>query len=454
MPSRLSRRLRIPVVVALAFCVLASVAVPAASDHGRLHVWRAKVIDVEDGDTFEAMVDTDGNGSFETLQRIRMIGIQALELETYSDNNLTGACHSVEAEGRLRKLIEGKRVKLSAMYADSTGTRGRPSRYVAVKINGRWRDVGKMLSREGHVLWSANGKEWKRNAAYAIAVKRARAERLRLWNPDFRKGRCNYGPQQRADLDMWIQWDADGADKLNVNGEWVRIANRSTFDVRLDGWNLRDETLDGATATNKLSGYLFPSGTTVPAGGAITVHVGTGTNVPGERYYMGYSYPKFQNVKYARGIGDGAFLFDPDGDMRASFMYPCFPRTSCGDWLRDKVTVKAEYDPKDVPDDVGEYIDIKNVHTAAVHLEGYQLDVYPRKYAFAPQDVLQPGETLRLFVASQSLAEGKPGDITRYWNQPTRILNNSGHYARLATFEDVSVACHTWGGVACGKEGS
>ena len=44
---------------------------------------------------------------------------------------------------------------------------------VAVRIRGKWQDVGRILIAEGHALWFPNGVEWAWNATYSTLSQRA-----------------------------------------------------------------------------------------------------------------------------------------------------------------------------------------------------------------------------------------------------------------------------------------
>jgi hypothetical protein len=51
--------------------------------------------------------------------------------------------------------------------------------------------------------------------------------------------------------------------------------------------------------------------------------MGKGSNTA-DTFFWGQLDPVFENIKRGqRGIGDGAYLFDPQGDLRAWRMYPC-----------------------------------------------------------------------------------------------------------------------------------
>lgn len=427
---------------------MATVAVLPASlpaSAATLQTWKAKVVQVNDGDTFDADIFGDGTRD---ERRVRMLGIQAMELTNYSTR--TGYCHSREAYLRLRYLIEGKTVRLRALHEDSTGHAKRLHRYVEVYRNGAWRDVNKILLDEGHVLWFPNRAEWRRNLSYYHAAQRARAAKRNLWDTDFRGGRCSYGPQQGARLQMWVQWDADGNDNKNLNQEFVKIKNVGTSDVRVGGWQVRDSAL--LLAGGGLRQYTFPSGATIPAGRSVFLHVGSGTNKPNAHYYWNLDSAQFENVDYGISLGDGGYLFDPDGDLRAHFIYPCFPRAGCTDAARGKLQVsKLEGEPagNEGTDPNLEYVEITNTDTVQWQLEGYLLESYPYSYEFGPGDVLAAGQTLRLHVGKGSSGV-EDGVLIRHWGHSTSMFNSTGDWARLKTFQDVAVDCLAYK-ITCGQ---
>jgi endonuclease YncB( thermonuclease family) len=443
----MSSKLRVLLASIVALVLLVPTAVMALTN------WDAHVDDVSDGDTFDAHINDDhsADGSKEVDADVRMTGIQAMELTDYSNVAPKGPCMGPEASLRLQGLIEDDNVTLSAVDPDSAGSRNRPKRFVSTVADG---DIGHILVREGLALWSSSPDEFTRNLDYYKAAKAAQADKIGLWDPTYGGGRCNPASAAERLLDMWIQWDADGADGTNVNGEWVRFRNRSGSNINIAGWTFRDPSLSTGGVP---SIYHFPAGTTIPAHRSIQLKVGVGDNVPDKTYYWDQNNPKFENVDYSRSIGDGGYLQDPDGTMRASFMYPCMPRADCTDPLRGKVkVVKAMYDPHDRDELQGEYIDIKNVSARNVRLERYQLEVYPFNYAFGRFDILKPNQVLRLFVKAGTDGK-KDGRLVRYWGHGSKphlangpILNNSGDWARIKSFEDVQIHCLKWGSATCG----
>lgn len=278
------------------------------ADGPRCTVWTGKVAFVADGDTLD--VDVAGDGRRRPL-RVRLTGLQAMEQTVYARDprRRRGECHALEATRRLERLTARAkgRVRLAAQDpASRSGARWRRS--IAVRIGGRWHDVGRILLAEGRALWLPNAVEYAWNAEYSRLVDAAARAGRGIWDTDA----CGPGPGRPAALSLTVNWDADGDDAENVNGEWMRVHNRDPVrDAPIGGWWVRD---------SHLRRFRFPAGATVPAGGSVTVHVGAGAS-EGTRFHWGLSAPAFENVDASRGMGDGGYLFDPQGDLRAWMTY-------------------------------------------------------------------------------------------------------------------------------------
>ena len=265
-------------------------------------VWTGKVSWVPDGDT--PLVDVYGDGTAEPLS-IRLIGVQAMEQSVYNPvvSKRRGECHALAATARVEQLVKagGGIVRLTAQHASShSDVRNRPFRSIAVKINGGWRDIGLDLIRNGYALWLPIPGEEAWNQQYRVAAQQAARAGKQMYDTDV----CGSGPAQAAKLSMNVDWDK----------ELMTITNHSAGPVSLAGWWVRD------SASRR---YTFPSGAVVRAGQAIYVHVGKGTATATHRYW-GLPGPAFANPTFdSRAMGDGGYLFDPRGDLRAHDLYPC-----------------------------------------------------------------------------------------------------------------------------------
>jgi micrococcal nuclease len=268
--------------------------------------WTGKVTLVADGDTID--VDIAGDGT-SRVRRARMAGYNAMELTRYSNDaaRRRGECHGVSAANRLEQLIGPKRqVRLAAQHASSYAQNGRLRRQVSVLLGGRWVDVGPIMLAEGRALAFPASDEWAWNAAYAAAARRAAAIGIGVWSPHA----CGPGPSAAVAMGLRAQYHAPKLDERKyLNSEWVKVLNPSSTPVSLAGWWVRDSSL---------LRYHFPASAVVPPGGDVTLYIGRGTDQPGRAYFWGLPKPPFNNPSNDfRHNGDGAYLFDRRGNMRA-----------------------------------------------------------------------------------------------------------------------------------------
>ena len=128
-------------------------------------------------------------------------------------------------------------------------------------------------------------------------------------------------------------------------------------------------------------------------------------------------------------LGDGAYLFDPQGDLRAAMTYPCL--VACDHPDAGALSLTAEPRGRD------EGATIRNVAGRPVDLSGTVLAVNDG-FAFPLGDgvVLAPGEELELDLGAD-LGMDRP------------ILRDGGGVARVATFRDITLACDAWGTGRC-----
>jgi endonuclease YncB( thermonuclease family) len=387
-------------------------------------VWTAKVRAVNDGDTMD--VDVLGDGSTAT-RRIRFAGVQAMEQTVYASRYRQGQCHAVEATERVERLVRRSkgRVRLAAIDPLSLSQR-RYVRTVAVRVNRRWSDVGTTLMREGLALWWPSSREYSTNASYSTLLQRAIIAQRGLFDPDA----CGVGPSAASPLGLIVNWDADGPDDTNPSGEWVRVRNFDPVNwVPLGDWRLRDASMRD---------YLFPPQAVIPPGGSLTVNVGTFGD-DATIFPWGLRSPVFTNVtSNGTDMGDGAYLFDPLGNVRAAMVYPC--RWQCSDPLSGAVAIGVD------PNGRGESVTITNVSAAPIDLGDHVLKSPPESYHLEPGTVLQPGASLRIRVVGDA---GEDTELEKRWGLARPILRDAGDVVRLSSYTDITVACTAWGDRTC-----
>jgi beta-lactamase superfamily II metal-dependent hydrolase len=96
-----------------------------------------------------------------------------------------------------------------------------------------------------------------------------------------------------------VQFNAPGDDTKNLNGEWIRLANRGDDAVLLTGWTLADR--------NSAEPYRFPAFLLLP-GNSVTIYSGSGV-LNDTALFMGRTDPIWGNS------GDLATLKDGNGNI-------------------------------------------------------------------------------------------------------------------------------------------
>jgi len=380
--------------------------------------WEGKVTFVSDGDTLDVRIRGQG------VRRVRLTGINAMELQRYSSSasKRRGDCHAREATALVESHVKTSRlrVRLAAQKASSRSGR-RLRRSVWVRSGGRWQDLARIELAAGLALWLPNGDEWAHNRDYAELAARAVAARNDLYDPDA----CGIGPDQDVPVTLALGWDADGSDDGNLNGEWVDIRNGGLRPLRLGGWFFRDSSLRPSTKRHP-PGYEFPAAAVVAAGASVRLRMGCGTNDAREFHWC-QDGTVFENVTGGpRHVGDGGYLFDPQRDLRASFLYPCLE--ACVDSAAGRVRIDAQ--PRRP-----EAMTIVNTSSGPVDLSDHVLKLRnrgrPGQFVFG--HVFPPGTV----IAS--------GDSLRYEHPTEYRYSDNGGVVELRTLDDALTACADWG---------
>lgn len=411
-------------ILAIAAAALCSTAAAPTNGAGLLD-WTGTVDRVVDGDTVQVDIAGDGTSGV----HVRNAGIQAME---------KGQCGAAEATKALASMVEpGQSVVLRASYADSTstdGTRVRPLRYLDLPSG---LDVQLELLRRGLVLaYPLGAREIARQDEYHRAAQEAAQQGIGLYSRDL----CGEGPRQKAQLRVWVNWDADGNDADNVNGEYVRILNEGGKSVDVSGWWLRSPTN---------ARYTFPPGTSIPAGRHLTLHSGSGSNTATDHYWGG-THGRFYNVKPDGVHSFGAYLFDPDGDLRFWSMYPC--TWGCWEPLStiSNVSWTADYNPPgdERTDPNLETVSLTNTSTQRIDASYRVVTLLGRVLEFGRGTYLDPGETLRVHMG-----RGSEKRLHKYLGSDKPQLNNAGGSVVLRNAQGVQIGCARWGdgGPATGR---
>jgi endonuclease YncB( thermonuclease family) len=312
---RSSRAFTIAALALLAACLFAGRAsaaskilqVPCIPGQAELCFGEDATLDfVDDGDTID--VDIHGAGN----HRIRFTGVNATEQSVYNSNlaKQQGECHALNATNLTTTMIARANNQVRLVYQNRLTRAGvRFVKDIQVFVRGSWHDLNALLVSRGDALFLPNSTETAWNREYMFLMQQAAQKRIGLFDTTF----CGFGPDQDIPIQLTVHPNAAGNDTLNPNGEYVRIYNKGARPLSLDGWWLRD------SSTRR---FHFPTGVSIAPGTHIMVHVGKGDDTL-TTLYWGLTTPVFDNVNAAKSIGDGAYLFDPQGDLRAWIMYPC-----------------------------------------------------------------------------------------------------------------------------------
>jgi hypothetical protein len=254
---------------------------------------------------------------------------------------------------------------------------------------------------------------------------------------------CGFGPDQDIPISLAVNWDANGPDSHRRNGEWVDVFDNGPRPLALGGWWIRDSWL--RYNARHVPGFQFPPGTVVAPGGSVRLHMGRGPN-RGRSFHWARSRAVFENVTHNRKhMGDGAYLFDPQGDLRASSMYPCV--VLCVDPLRGAVRLRVRARGREliaITNTSGAPVDLKG-QVVKLHVRGKN-DHYAWGYEFGAGSVVPPGATMRV-VPHGSPRRDRP--LVRHLGRSRHVFADRGGSISLRTDSDIRTACASWGRGHC-----
>jgi endonuclease YncB( thermonuclease family) len=326
-------------------------------------VQQARVTRVADGDT----VYVRGG-----RVPVRLIGIDA-------PDKGTGDCLRLAATRELKRLLRpSRRVRLSASRADSTsignGMR-RPLRYV--ERGGV--DLSAALLRRGLAVFNAAATEHAREVRHARAAQWAAHRRIGLWQADA----CGAGPD--ASLRIFVNYNADGSDKDNVGGKYIRIVNDGA-PASLAGWRLR-------LGNRK---YLPLPDLQIGTGRSLVVHNGSGAPYfDGDHHVFWGARISLPDPRNSANDAGAVYLQDPQRNYRAWSIWPCVVDcTSIS--AESRLSVKAVVRPEE--GDRAQRFEIINQSDTPVDASFLVLEVGVRVHELPQGSVVAPGEPLPIWA--------------------------------------------------------
>ena len=229
-----------------------------------------RVVDVYDGDTL----------TLESGDKIRLKWVNSPELRPSEE-------YGIEAREAAKQLVLDQVVQLKtgAVKRDSYG------RIIAgVELNGTDLSTHLLSLGLGHlfIIPPDNDDHTKRQEAQSKAREAGRG----IWSTDRYRGVLHITS---------FHANANGDDRTNVNGEYLRVANISDRTVDLDGFRIAEQS--GRS-------WMLPS-MLIPAGHTFKVHSGVGSNQTDPQkqlaVYLGNESPIWNNTR------DRATLYDRHG---------------------------------------------------------------------------------------------------------------------------------------------
>ena len=388
------------------------------------------VTKIADGDTIYVLPD---GGS--TIVKVRLLGVNAPEVAGFKNLHFDhDFCGGPEATRLTASLLPiGTRVELRSLDKASSN-RGRLLRYVYGQ-NPRTGlfdvDVAAALATAGLANWFTVDGESTHSYDYRLLIDEAQRAGRGIWDPSY----CGPVEQPDARPKLTIVWNAPGADAVNLNGEYVVLRNNGLAPLDLSGWLLRDSSLTGW--------YFFPEGTVLVPGDFLVAHTGCGINgQPTARdYYLCANAPLFPNTSETEFLGDEALLLDGNTAIRAFDIYPC--STDCTDPLTGKLVISKvnarSTSPRPSIAANQEYVDVTNVSTETLALDGYYLRRKVSSYPFLAGTVLAPGERVRVRIG-----KGAQSVHRQFWGQERPLLTNKHDKVQLLSNKDVVISTVAW----------
>lgn len=396
----------------------------------------ARVTRVADGDSFWARGDFNRDGTPED-RLIRLVG---------ADTPERGYCMYSEATQFSTNLLtyaggRGRIVTLSTDVPGATGQKDRLLYRVSVERNGTRYDLTEELLKRGLALWMPYMDQPTKFQRYHRIAEAAARSGVRLFAGD----RCSAGPSPDANLKIDVQWESDP----NM-GEHSRIYNNGPGSLDVDNWIIRG---------GRVRRMRIPSGGPIAPGEMLTVHHASGTNTRLHRYLgsrqLWPDIDVFNPFPNGRGGGEGGYLLDPGGDVRAWQMYACI--RSCAHPADGKFAVTDSMINPTCNDGQRscwqqEFVELTNTSTVAVNVGRLVIDIAPWTVELPPTLTLQPDDRIVVWSGDGTYNK-QTGAVTthNFYLKATDYppLTNPGDRVVMRTYHGHIAYCYSWGNVSC-----
>ena len=227
----------------------------------------------------------------------------------------------------------------------------------------------------------------------------------------------------RGVLQMSVNYDANGSDTANPNGEWVALFNSGASAVSLDGFQLQS---GGQT-------YDFGAGDVIASGENLRVFIGQGTDAGLTRYW-GNSSAILTNS------GDEVTLVDENS---VTLLHQEWTGPTTADYGYGLVIETVNYDAPgdDGTNPNGEWFVIRNSSSTEQNLVNWQIKVGSEQFTIVDDTPIAAGATMTVFVGS-----GTDTSDQFYMGFGSGIMFNSGSRAiELLTPDRQTTETHSWG---------
>jgi micrococcal nuclease len=228
---------------------------------------------------------------------VRLIGINTPEKDMF---------YYEEAKQALKTIIQDKQVTLEKDITDKD-IYGRYLRYVFLGQH----FINLEMVKRGFANVFTVPPDVKYTDKFLKAEREARDKQWGLWHISKYASKemvkniyTGAGNADKNSLDIFLNYDAEGNDTENINGEFVKITNNLNFDINIDGWTVKD----GATNIYEFKNYILGKGD------FLILYSGCG-NDNSSCFYWNSNKPVWNNQS------DSLYLRDKEGYLVSVYNY-------------------------------------------------------------------------------------------------------------------------------------